>query len=110
MIYTTDIEIETAPGEYEEIEVVVHYDYTPEEKQWFNPVKGEGHPGCPESVDIYKITADGGGILLHDEDLRRIEENIIEDRQEEAIAILAEAADRAYDEMRDEQMMRRCGG
>lgn len=33
----------------------VRFDYYRGERQWFNPLKGVGHPGCPPTVYIHDV-------------------------------------------------------
>ncbi len=57
MNLTHFIELPPSEGsdEYKEVEVVVHYNFQPEEKAFFNAKEGYGHPGCAADCEVWQI-------------------------------------------------------
>ncbi len=61
-LHTYEFEIE--PIDYPEhitrtATIIVKYWYTPGEREWFNPAKGEGSPGTDPEVEIHTAFIEG---------------------------------------------------
>ena len=54
---------------YKGVDLDIHYDYQPEEKEVRYYSDGSGYPGCPESLDITAIYLNGTNVteLLEDQ-------------------------------------------
>ena len=54
---------------YKVVDLDIHYDYQPEEKEVRYYSDGSGYPGCPESLDITAIYLNGTNVteLLEDQ-------------------------------------------
>ena len=67
-----------------EIEILVHFDYQPEEKEVIWPID-EAYPGCPESVTINSIYVNQAEItsLFSAEMMSGIEDEILESMKPE---------------------------
>jgi hypothetical protein len=67
-----------------EVDVVATADVTPAEPQYWDPVRGEGHPGCDAEVELLTLRLDArdGQTLdldaLTRDDRERLEESALE--------------------------------
>lgn len=65
---------------YRGVEMEVDFEYNPEEKEERYDHNMTGHPGSPESADVYEVRVNGGDIsLLLDDQFDKIEERILEE-------------------------------
>ena len=66
-------------------EFLVRFDYDPGERQWFNPLLGEGSPGYDATVTIYQINIGHGwedAGIVPVLNLVKYEEQVLEQLQE----------------------------
>ena|SRR3990167_5042322 len=80
-IYTTlGIERDEFP---DEIIVEVYGEFIPGERQYFNVMSGEGHPGCPADAEFVWAEYLGKPFDLTEEEKERAVEALLEQLQEE---------------------------
>jgi hypothetical protein len=74
---------------YGEVDVVATAEVTPAERQYFDALRGEGHPGCAAYADLLSVRIDcaGGAEIdpdeLSDRDRERLEEAAVLAAEEE---------------------------
>ena len=82
-------------------EVIVRYDYSPEERQWFDAMAGVGSPGCDAELCITEINLGNGFVSidqsgLDDAEIERLEDRMIVDIAEQEEKINAERDEAEY--------------
>lgn len=98
---STTVLRELDDGTEQELEVSCRV--TPGERQWFDALRGVGHPGSGPEIEVLGATLDGKPIELTDAEYEAIE-NDLEDRAAELLEDEAAAyADHMYDRWKDER-------
>lgn len=59
---------------YQDADLVLVGSYVKAERQWFNPMIGVGHPGCPSGFEIERVEQDGLDVTDHYEKAGLLEE------------------------------------
>ena len=82
-------------------EVIVRYDYSPGESQWFDARAGVGSPGCDAELCITEINLGNGFVSidqsgLDDAEIERLEDRLMVDIAEEEEKINAERDEAEY--------------
>jgi hypothetical protein len=86
----------------DDLEVIVRYDYSPEERQWFDARAGVGSPGCDAEICITEINLGNGFVSidqsgLDDAEIERLEDRLMVDISEEESERNAEFEEAEYD-------------
>ena len=86
-----------------EIEIEVECSVSPGERQWFDALRGVGHPGSGPEVEVLSATLDGKPIELTDAEIASVEDDVA-DRADEIIEdAKADYGDYMYDRWKDER-------
>jgi hypothetical protein len=82
-------------------EVIVRYDYSPGEDQWFDARAGVGSPGCDAELCITEINLGNGFVSIYqsgldDAEIERLEDRLMVDISEEESERNAERDEAEY--------------
>ena len=91
-------------------EVIVRYDYSPAESQWFDARSGVGSPGCDAELCITEINLGNGFVSidqsgLDDAEIERLEDRLMVDIAEEESERNAEFEEAEYNAWKDSRSM-----
>ena len=91
-------------------EVIVRYDYSPAEDQWFDARAGVGSPGCDAELCITEINLGNGFVSidqsgLDDAEIERLEDRLIVDISEEESERNAEFEEAEYNAWKDSRSL-----
>ena len=91
-------------------EVIVRYDYSPEERQWFDARAGVGSPGCDAELCITEINLGNGFVSidksgLDDAEIERLEDRLMVDISEEESERNAEFEEAEYNAWKDSRSL-----
>lgn len=91
-------------------EVIVRYDYSPAESQWFDARAGVGSPGCDAELCITEINLGNGFVSidqsgLDDAEIERLEDRLMVDISEEESERNAEFEEAEYNAWKDSRSL-----
>ena len=91
-------------------EVIVRYDYSLEERQWFDARAGVGSPGCDAELCITEINLGNGFVSidqsgLDDAEIERLEDRLMVDIAEEESERNAEFEEAEYNSWKDSRSL-----
>ncbi len=90
--------------------VIVRYDYSPAEDQWFDARAGVGSPGCDAELCITEINLGNGFVSidksgLDDAEIERLEDRLMVDISEEESERNAEFEEAEYNAWKDSRSL-----
>jgi hypothetical protein len=63
-----------------DVDCRVRFDYQPQEREWFSPNLGVGHPGCDAKVTVTGLSFGAGWVspeIFAPEEIARVEEEVL---------------------------------